>query len=120
MSFIYTEVVKVILSHFVPYITGMAKMTVVVSVKEPLVGYTFDYTLGEAIMLTSESGDDILPRAQLGKFNVSRLHTRNSSKGVLLAVTLRMYLKSCVTPMRLVSNSVNVMSKYNEIVGMNI
>lgn len=46
-TFVYSEIIKVVLIHFVPYISGLAKMTIVPSVKSSTAGYTFDYALGD-------------------------------------------------------------------------
>lgn len=46
---------------------------------------------------------------------VERLNNQSSSRGLLLAIKLRMYLLSGCTPMRLVSHSVDVVEKYNQI-----
>ena len=49
---------------------------------------------------------------------LERLYNRSSSRGLLCAITLRMYLLSGGKPMRMVSQSVDVFKRFNEIRNM--
>lgn len=86
-EFVFTEIVKVVLRDFVPYINGLAKMTLGATVKSSTSNSNFHYTLGDAVWLTSLNGSEILPRSSLESLMhqvQNRLYNKSSSRGVLL------------------------------------
>lgn len=120
LSFIYTEILKLILFKLLPYMSCSAKMTVVLTVKSSTVGEPFDYSLGNAFRVTSYSGE-ILPRSTLEFLMyqlVNKMCTNNSSRGELLAITLRLYLLRNDTTTISLSPSVNALTQFHEIRNM--